>query len=184
MSELVNTAPEIDLEAAAAAVAYEVVTMNNAAILAHRRAELRERRPLPHRDTYLHIFTDAALLHARNVLEFLTARDRDHDTVLAVHFNPAWDTDIGAIISRPLDGEEGLMKQLHKLVAHVSFSRGRHVANIPPPRWPFLALSDEIQQHYARFLSELGPQRRAWFDEGTANLERIDPESDRYRRRT
>jgi len=175
---------EAELEAAAGDVAYEVVTMHNAAILAERRADLRERRPLEHRDTYLHIFTDAALIHARNVIEFLTTPQSPHDTVLAVHFNPGWDTSICSIIGRPIGDDGGLKAQLHQLVAHLSFSRPSHEANIPPPRWPFIALSDEIQGHYRRFLSELSEERRAWFDEGRANLQRIDPNDDRYRRRT
>lgn len=177
---------EAQLQTGAGHVAYEVVTMHNAAFLAERRADLRTRRPLPQRDTYLHIFTDAALVHARNVLEFLTTpKSNAHpNTLLAVDFTDKWQADIHTIIGRTIAGDDGITQQLHQLVAHISVHRQRHLDNIPQPRWPFMTLSDEIQRHYQAFLALLPPRRREWFDENRANLQRLDPESDRYRRRS
>lgn len=84
---------------------------------------------------------ESALVHARNLLEFLMLA-KDPDTRSAVQFAPDWDPDVVKARQGPLYGD------LCGFLSHIAVRRPN-----PPMSWDVIDVADIVVQEYEAFLS-------------------------------
>jgi hypothetical protein len=109
------------------------------------------------------IVTDVFLLHARNLLDFVSPRPNPRSTdVLAEHYESSWSCPGRTGIANYTIDE--WRARIDKLLAHVTYDRHGILESIgEEPRWPIEELYREITGRIDEFLESLPESRRVWF---------------------
>lgn len=111
------------------------------------------------------IYTEAFLLHVRNVLDFLRPppNQRKGSDVLATDYISDWKAPPKLQVGGR--GARDLRYQINKMLSHITYTRKAIMANLEPDRWPIDDIEKdllELAEDFRRKLTD--DDMRKWFD--------------------
>ena len=107
--------------------------------------------------------TDVFLLHARNLINFLSPTEsaKMNDDVVATDYNASWTCSKDSRFAGKSISE--WRQQINKLLSHVTYERTTLIREGGPERWPIETIHQAIEARFGAFLATLSESRREWF---------------------